>query len=665
MLWEDAHWADPSSLELLDRVVGQIVGLPVLLVISFRPEFIPPWIDRAGVRLITLNRLDRQETATLAAQVSSGSVLTQTMLDSIIAQTDGVPLFIEELTKSVLETARDGRSVPPMVPATLQASLMARIDRLGPAAKDVAQTGAAIGREFGQELLASVTDLPEAQRLEALNRLTNAGLLFVRGTSPEASYMFKHALVQDAAYGTLLRSRRRMLHTRIVTTLEGRSPEIAMAQPALLAQHCDAAGLTEKAVGYWLRAGQQADARSAVVEAVAQFRKGLEALADLPDGPRRQQLELDLQTSLGWTLTATAGHSAAEANERLARARTLAEALGRPDHLMRLMIGQVWFHLNRSEHRHALSLGEQLEQILETQNDVSLQLRARNAQGGARFCLGEFVVARAVLERCVGLALPAQRAIVSNDPCVAARNWLGLTLAYLGYIDQARLWMDEALSEARRLRHAHTLAHALVSANWFDSLTRWPKAHVEESLALTSEHGLQHFWGLALAFRGQSLIGRGQAQEGLAQFNQGLAKLQATDQVCLMPMLLTLRAEAHVVLGQPAETLNCLAEAARIVETTEERFSEAELHRVWGDSVNAVGDPTGAERHYRQAIAVAERQSAKLLQLKASTSLAQLLRDQGKRTEAGGLLGPIYNWFTEGFGAPDLKDARALLDQLA
>ena len=257
MLFEDAHWADPSSLELLDRMISQLVELPILLVISFRSEFIPPWVDRAGVRLVTLNRLDRRETAALAARVSRGPVLTQTMLDRIIEQTDGIPLFIEELTKSILETTPDGTSVPSIVPATLQASLMARLDQLGPAAKEVAQTGAAIGREFGQELLSSVTDLPGATCLKALKRLTNAGLLFVRGTSPDASYIFKHALVQDAAYGALLRNRRQLLHTRIATTLEDRFPDIVLAQPALLAQHRAEAGLVEKAIVYWLRAGQQ------------------------------------------------------------------------------------------------------------------------------------------------------------------------------------------------------------------------------------------------------------------------------------------------------------------------------------------------------------------------------------------------------------------------
>ena len=286
---------------------------------------------------------------------------------------------------------------------------MARLDRLGPAAKEVAQTGAAIGREFGYELLASITDLPEPQLREALDRLTNAGLLFVRGTPPQSSYIFKHALVQDAAYGTLLRSRRQRLHARIAATLEDRFPEIVLAQPALLAQHCAAAGLAEKAVGYWLKAGQQALARSAMAEAVAQLRKGLEVLAGLPDGPWRRQQELDLQIALGSALTATKGWSAAEVGETLARARALAEQLDRPEYLVPLIVGQWTFHLVRAEHRLALALGEQLEEIGEARNDAATQLLGRFMQGVARFFLGEFVAARASLERCIGLADPAHR----------------------------------------------------------------------------------------------------------------------------------------------------------------------------------------------------------------------------------------------------------------
>ena len=402
MVFDDLHWIDPSSRELLDRVIERVADWPVLLLAMFRPEFQPPWTGQPHVTMLTLARLDRRDTAAMVANVAGNAALPPEIMEEIAERTDGVPLFVEELTKAVLESGAQApaalSSVPHpalSVPATLHASLMARLDRLGPAAKDVAQTGAAIGREFGFGLLASVTDLPEPQLREALDRLTNAGLLFVRGTPPQSSYIFKHALVQDAAYGTLLRSRRQRLHARIAATLEDRFPEIVLAQPALLAQHCAAAGLAEKAVAYWLKAGQQALARSAMTEAVAQLRKGLDVLAGLPDGPWRQQQELDLQIALGPALTATKGWSAADVDETLARARALAEQLDRPEYLVPLIVGQWAFHLVRAEHRLALALGEQLEQIGEARNDAAAQLLGRYAHGATRFFLGEFVAARA------------------------------------------------------------------------------------------------------------------------------------------------------------------------------------------------------------------------------------------------------------------------------
>jgi predicted ATPase len=555
----------------------------------------------------------------------------------------------------------------PSVPATLHASLMARLDRLGPAAKDIAQTGATIGREFGFELLSSVTDLPEPQLRAALDRLTNAGLLFVRGAPPESSYFFKHALVQDAAYGTLLRSRRQPLHGRIAATLEDRFPEIVLAQPALLAQHCVEAGLAEKAVGYWLKAGQQAMDRSAMAEAAAQLRKGLEVLAGLPDGPWSQQQELDLQIALGVALSATVGWSTAEAEKIHGRVRRLAEQLDRPEHLVPLMWGQFAFHLVRSEHRLALAIGERLEQIGEVRNDAAVTFIGRYAIGVVRVELGEFVAARAVLQRCVGHADSAHLAMAVNsfDPYPPMLTWLAVTLASLGYIDQARSLRDEALLEARRLGHVHTLTFVFANQNWINWLTRAPMVNIEESLALTTAHGFPYFLSWARAYHGRSLIALGQAEEGLALVTQGLAEHRAAGAFVNTPVHLSFRAEAYAMLGQHAEGLSCLDEAAQFVETTEERTHEAELHRMRGDLLVAAGDHAAAERYYRQAIAVAEPQSARLFQLRASTSLGRLWCDQGKRTEARDLLGPIYNWFTEGFDAPDLKDAKALLDELA
>jgi tetratricopeptide (TPR) repeat protein len=372
--------------------------------------------------------------------------------------------------------------------------------------------------------------------------------------------------------------------------------------------------------------------------------------------------------ALGAALTATKGWSAPEVDETLARARELAEQLDRPDYLVPLIMGQWAFHLVRPEHRLALSVVEQLEQIGEARNDLGTQLYGRFARGTSCFFLGEFVSARDALERCTGLADPAHRTVGGRhfDPFARLLAYLALTLAYLGYIDQARTRMDEALSEARSLRHAQTLAHVFTFANWLYWLIRAPVVHVEEVLAVSTEHGFPHYLGWAVAHRGRALTALGQAEEALGLLTRGLAELQATAGGINTPLLFTWLAEAYAILGQPVEERNCLAEAARIIETSDERVSEAELrYRIPGDLLNAAGDRSGAEQHYRQAITVAEQQSAKLFQLRASTSLARLWREQGKRTEARDLLGPIYNWFTEGFDAPDLKDAKALLDELA
>jgi class 3 adenylate cyclase len=511
MVFDDLHWIDPSSRELLDRVIEQVADWPVLLLAMFRPEFQPPWTGQPHVTMLTLARLDRRNTAAMVANVAGNAALPPGIMEEIAERTDGVPLFVEELTKAVLESSTQVpavlSSVPhpgSSVPATLHASLMARLDRLGPAAKGVAQTGAAIGREFGFGLLASTIDLPDLQLREGLDRLANAGLLFVRGTSPDSTYLFKHALVQDAAYGTLLRSRRQQLHARIAATLEDRFPEIVLAQPALLAQHCAAAGLAEQAVAYWLKAGQQALARSTMTEAVAQLRKALEVLAGLPDNLWHQQQELDLRATLGAALSATIGFSAAEVAETFARARALAEQLDRPEYLVPLIAGQWVFHSVRAEYRLSLPLAEQLEQIGAVRNDAAVQSLGYAWQGADHFFLGEFITARALLEQ--GLAGPAYRVIkgLALDPYAVGLTWLALTLTYLGYLDQARSRMDEALSEARR--HVHTLAHALCCATVADSLTSLPMVlHTEKLLTLLTEHRFPFYLGLGLAFRGRSL----------------------------------------------------------------------------------------------------------------------------------------------------------------
>ena len=378
---EDAHWADPTSLELFDLIVERASRLPLLAIVTFRPEFVPPWVGRPQVTLISLNRLPRRLRAEMIAHVTGGKVLPQEIADQIIDRTDGVPLFIEELTKAVVESGllveagdqyvATGPVTPLAIPTSLQASLLARLDRLAPT-RDVAQIAAALGRQFSHELISAVAAMPRQQLDDALAQLVRAELIFRRGTPPDAEYTFKHALVQDAAYSTLLRSRRQQLHARIAATLEDQFPEIVVAQPALLARHCAEAGLAEKAVVYWLKAGRQAIARSAMTEAVAQLRKGLDVLDGLPDGPRRRQQELDLQLALGPALDCHERPFGARGGRDLSpeRARWPSRWID-PSTSWRLFFGQWAFHRNRGEYKLALALAEQMEKIGEARNDVS------------------------------------------------------------------------------------------------------------------------------------------------------------------------------------------------------------------------------------------------------------------------------------------------------
>jgi tetratricopeptide (TPR) repeat protein len=513
--------------------------------------------------------------------------------------------------------------------------------------------------------------MPQQQLDDALAQLVRAELIFRRGMPPDAEYSFKHALVQDAAYSTLLRSRRQQLHGRIATTLVSRFPEIVAAHPDLMAQHCAEAGMSDEAVGYQLKAGQQAVARSAMTEAMAQLQKGLDLLASQPDSDLRRQQEVDLLLALARALLAAKGYGAPAVGETYARARALAEQLDRSDYLVPLLYGQWVSHSVRSQLRLALSFAERIEQIGKAQGDVGLLMLGHLVHGITRVAMGDFVAARALFERCHRLDDPANRAVYAEitmaDPHDQLLRFLALTLTCLGYMDQGRARLNEVLRDARQRGHVYTLAFALTWAAWIDSATRPPheaQRHADEALALSTEQGFPAFLAHGIVFRGWALSALGQSQEGLALITKGLSMYRATGAVVFTPSMLTSAAEAYARLGQPVEGLNCLAEAAQIIESTDERMEEAELYRVRGDLLNATGDRAAAEQSYRQSLVVAQRQSAKLFELRASTGLARLWRDQGKRTKARNLLAPIYGWFTEGFDTPDLKEAKALLDLL-
>jgi tetratricopeptide (TPR) repeat protein len=680
MVFEDAHWIDPTSRELLDLTVERVGNLPALLIVTFRPEFQPSWTGQPQVTMLALNRLERRDRTALVEQIAGNKALPDEVVDQIAERTDGVPLFIEELTKSVLESGLlrevedryvlDGALPPFAIPTSLHDSLMARLDRLAPA-RQVAQIGAAIGRRFSHELLSLVSRLPEDALRRALDQLVDSELVFRRGAPPTADYIFKHALVQDATYSTMLRGRRQDLHARIATVLEEHYPEMRGQQPEVLAHHWAEAALAENAIGYWLAAGQQAVTRSAMSEATMRLRKGLDLLPILSDLARRNQYELNLQIALGRALMATQGSAALVTGQAFARARQLCEELDRPTQLGAVLHGQYTHYVSRAELDRARPLAEDMRRLGEGQSDMVLKSLGCRFGGQTCFYLGEFTSALAYLEQALDLFDPKHRsshaAVTAADSHVVELSFLSRALFCLGELDQARLQSDATFAEARGLAHAYTLAWALAQGWWnYWGARSVPSllSQAEELITLSATNGFTLWRTVGTMARGWCLVALGEV-EGLALINEGLVAYRARDSVLRVPIFLTLLADAYGKARRPKEGLLQLTEATRLVEATHERWVEPEMLRIRGELLNSIEETAAAESSLRTALHVARRQKAKLWELRAAKSLASLWCDQDKCTEGRDLLASIYGRFTEGFNTPDLKEAKALLDELA
>jgi len=662
MVFEDAHWVDPTSLELFDLTIERIRNLPVLLIVTYRPEFQPPWTGQPQVTMLTLNRLDRRDRSALVAQIAGGKALPDEVVDQIVDRTDGVPLFVEELTKSVLE----GGVTPLGIPTTLHDSLMARLDRLG-SVRLVAQIGAAIGREFSYPLLRAVSRLPEDELRASVARLVASELVFQRGAPPEALYTFKHALVQDAAHSSLLRGARQKLHAQIAEALAAHNPEMMENQPELFAQHYAEAGLVEKSVTYWGKAGRRAAARSAMAEAAAQFQKGLDQLALLPDTRARQRQELEFHIALGAVLKAIKGSTALEN----ARARALWEQLGSPLEYVGVPYGQSLYHVYRGELDLALRLDEDLLRLSRQRNDSSGLVMAHYSSGRNLAFAGRFAASRKHLEEALALYDPSSHRPLVHEigthPHVDAQSHLGIVLFCLGYPDQALARSNAAIAEARRLAHPPSLAASLAPGTRLLSLYRdnvvlgeW----VDQLAAVATEQGFPFWRAVATIFRGWVTVKKGDVFGGISLLRSGSAAYRATGAETQTPYHIALLAEACDIAGHIEEALTLLDEALQIVGGTGERWFAAELHRHKGQLLLRQGHPEAAEELYRKALSIAREQEAKPWELRAAASLARLRRDQGRRAEARDLLAPVYGWFTEGFDTPDLKEAKALLDEL-
>jgi class 3 adenylate cyclase/predicted ATPase len=689
MIVEDVHWSDPTSLEAFSRAVASIANDRVLMILTFRPEFESPWIGRPHVTFLSLNRLAQRDIDVMIDGVVGNKSLPVSIRKDIIERTDGVPLFVEEMTKAVLETESENAAatiasaVPSpafTVPASLHASLMARLDRLGPA-KAVAQTGAAIGRDFSHALLAAVVRKAEADLASALDRLTTAGLLFRQGVPPHATYLFKHALVQDAAYGTLLREPRRALHARIAETLESQFTEIAENQPELLARHCTEAGLIEKAAGLWGKAGQRSLARSALVEAVAQLTRALAQIAALPGTPALRREQIKLQVSLITPLMHIKGQAAPETKEASERARLLieeAEALGEPleDPLLLFSVLYGFWVANYVAFNGKVcrDLAAQFLALAEKQEATVPLMIGHRLMGTSLLFTGDIIQGRAHYDQALALYDPGEHrslaARFGQDVSVAILSYRSLALWVLGYADAALADTDQALSDAREIGQAATLMYALghapLTLSERGDYTR-ASAVADEVVALADEKGAMLWKASGMAFQGCALALTGKASDAVHMITSGITAWRSTGATLWIPLYLSYLSRAYAELGQFDNAWRCIGEALTAVETTKETWFEADVHRIAGEIALKSPEPDAAkaEAYFKRALAIAREQPAKSWELRAATSMARLWRDQGKPQQARELLAPVYGWFTEGFDTLDLKEAKALLEELA
>jgi predicted ATPase len=680
---EDLHWTDPSTLELLNLLIDQTPTASLLVLPTCRPHFQPAWHHRSYLSEITVNRLTHAQVAQIVTRMTDGKTLPKEVLAQIVEKTDGVPLFVEEMTKAILESghlkARDGHYELTgsfstfAIPATLQDSLMARLDRLV-SAKGIAQLAAVIGRQFSYGLLQAISQLDALTLQRELGRLVEAELVYQRGIPPQATYTFKHALIQDAAYESLLKSTRQHYHQRIAQVLEEQFTETVEGQPELLAHHYTEAGLIEQAVGYWQRAGENAIQRSAHVEAIAHLRQGLALLATLSEILERTQREVDMLIALGASLTATKGAGAPETGQTYTHALSLCQHLEEPQQLFSVLRG-LWGYYNvRAEFPMAHALSEQLLTLAQQAQDPVMLVTAWYALGRTLFFLGTVAAAHTHLAQGIALYDSQQHRAVAfryvGDPGVHCRSFDALALWFLGYPDQGLARNQEAVILAQQSAHPLSLAFALSIAAMFHQCRcdmRTTQERAEAAIRLATEQGIPFFMAMGSIYHGWVRVQQEQTQEGIEQITQGLTAWRATGTEFIQPYFLALLAEAYGITGQPEAGLTILTEALTLADTTGERWYESEIYRLKGELLLQQNSANQAEAGncFHHALDIARDQQAKSLELRTATSLARLWQQQGKRQEAHNLLAPVYHWFTEGFDTADLKDAKALLDALA
>jgi class 3 adenylate cyclase len=684
-LFEDVHWADPTTLEVLDLLVSRVKGLPLLMVLTHRPEFQNRWAGHHHVEVISLTKLTRAQSNAIVSRLAGDKALPKDLVEQILTKTDGVPLFVEELTKSILESGQlqeagehydylaSSRSIT--VPATLRDSLMARLDRYMPV-KEIAQIGAAIGREFSYELISAVARRPTAELQDVLERLTASGLAFRKGTVPEATYTFKHALVQEAAYDSLLKSKRQQLHTEIARTIEERFPNVKDTEPEVLAHHYTRAGLFEQGAAYWLKAGRNALGRMALTEAIAHLEAGLDVIGSLPASEVRDTSELECRVLLSTAWEAYRGWPAPQLADVLKPALPLAKAARQPKLLARTLWG-LWVQMmSVGPVAESLRWAEELLNAGEEIADEELLLVGHMAVMVTNFWLGNPRVveqhARAIMERYVHERHGQIVKFMNHDPKTLAGIYLPLVLWILGYPDQAAAMVDERDAHARLVGHPFDSGFVMTLGAWVFHYRREPEkqyARNDVVQKLARDAGLPFLSAVLAPFlsTGISLAQQGRLSEGIEHMQRGIQFWEGAGAKTVTPYIRSRLGEAIALNGDVDGGLShidaMLEQIAR--PGWQERGHLAEILRLKGWMLSLKGDLAGAERNYLASLEWAREQQAKSWELRTATSLARLWQGQGKRKEAYDLLAPIYGWFTEGFDTKDLIEAKALLAELA
>lgn len=680
-IFEDAHWIDPTTLELLSRSIERLPTLSVLMLVTFRPEFTPPWRRHAHVGALRFERLGASQSTALVLKVTGGKALPPAVLAQIVAKTDGVPLFVEELTKTVLESGllSEGTNgyhlsgpLPPLaIPASLQDSLMARLDRLAPV-KEVAQIGACIGREFAHELLAAVSPLSADELQAALDQLVQSDLIFRRGSGAEISYVFKHALVQDTAYASLLRSRRQTLHAAVATALEAHFHGLTETQPEQLARHYTEAALAPQAIGYWLKAGQRAAERSANVEALSHLGKGLELLAAQPPATQRDRQELVFRSALVGPLMAVKGYTTAEIENNFKRGIALCEALGETRSAFPLLFGQITFHFTTGLIARSVELAEQFLQRAQREPDPGLGVVAIQTRSYSRLVAGASAAAIDDARQAIACYEPERdrnvAVVYGHDMRLSAQCCLALGLWHRGHAAQALQVADAAIAAAEVLGHPHSygfvLFHGGLLLNLLCRRATALDALAARPMPFAQEQGLRHYRGMTRFFEGWAQVAQTRSEAGIAPMQKLLSRLLATNARNWLPLLYSQLAQAHGWLGDADEGLR-LIEQAHASMAGGERFAQADVHRVQAELLLAKALPREAEAALRRALEGARAQGARAFELRAATGLAGLWASQGQRAQALDLLAPVYASFSEGFDLPDLQEAQATLAALA